>query len=104
MPDNLIQQVHAIEQEAENLIKKAHAEATALDNDTDARIKKLQTELDQKFQEEAKAISSKIGADGQDQQEKLKKTFQAAIEGVRNIKVEGAKVLVDKVVERIIGS
>ena len=41
MPENLIQQIHSIENEADAAIQAAHKETAALDRDADARIKKL---------------------------------------------------------------
>ena len=104
MPDNLIEQIHSIEQEADSLIRTAHDDAARMDREADARIKKLQDELERKFQDETVKIASRVDAERQAQQEKLKKTFHASIQNVRDTKPENAKTLVARIVERIAGS
>ena len=104
MSENLIQQIHSIENEADAAIQAAHQEAAALDRDADARTKKLADELDGKYQDEVKRISATVDAERHAQQDKLNKTFHASIEAVRGIRMEQAGTLVDKIVERISGS
>jgi len=104
MPENLVQQIHSIEQEADAVIRAAQDEAAKMDRDAGPRIKKLQDELERKFQDETVKIASRVDAERQAEQEKLKKTFHASIENVRSTKPEAAKALVAMIVERISGS
>ena len=104
MPENLIQQIHSIENEADAAIQSAHKEAAAFDRDADARVKKLADELERKYKDEVKRIAATVDAERHAQQDKLNKTFRASIEAVRGIKLEQAGGLVDKIVERISGS
>ena len=104
MPENLVQQIHSIEQEADAVIRAAQDEAAKMDRDAGSRIKKLQDELERKFQDETVKISGRVDAERQAEQERLKKTFHASIENVRAIKPETAKALVAMIVERISGS
>jgi len=104
MPENLIQQIHSIEQEADSLIHAAQNEAAKMDGDADSRIKKLHDELERKFQDETVKIAARVDAERLAHQEKLKKTFHASIQDVREIRPENAKTLVAKIVERISGS
>ena len=104
MPEDLVQQIHSIEQEADAVIRAAQDEAAKMDRDAGPRIKKLQDELERKFQDETVKIASRVDAERQAEQEKLKKTFHASIENVRSTKPEAAKALVAMIAERISGS
>ncbi|HUS57868.1 MAG TPA: hypothetical protein VM141_04375 [Planctomycetota bacterium] len=104
MPENLIQHITAIEQEADKIIQKAHDDAAAQDREAQRRIEQLQAELEKQYLEQVQTITGQINKEREAQQKELKERFSAALAAVRNIKVDESKALIDRVVERISNS
>jgi len=104
MPDNLIEHVHAIEQQADAAIKQAHDDVAALERESDARLKEFQAEMDQKFQQESHKLTARIESERRAEEERCRRSSQEALTRIRGIRIEDAGALVGKVVERICGS
>ena len=101
MPENLIEQIQAIENEADSILRAAQEDAAAADRDADGRIRRLEEQLAAKYEEESKAIAASVDAARQAEQDKLRKAFDAAIKDVRGIRLEQHAKLVDMIVQRI---
>ena len=104
MPDNLIEQIHTIENEADEALQEAHDDVARLDNDADKRMERLEAELESKFQEESAATASRIEDERKGDEDQLRKKARESLETIRGLDVAGATGLIDKVVERISGS
>lgn len=101
MPDNLIDELQTIEQEADQIMQGAHDDAARLDSDADKRIEQLEAELESKFQEESAATASRIEDERRAEEDQLRRKSQESLETVRGLDVAGATALIEKVVERI---
>jgi len=104
MPENLIHQISAIEKEADSMVQQAQDEAAAHERDADRRIEQLHAQLEKQYQDQVQEITRQTAAERETQQAELRRRFQSSLTAVKSIKVEEAKGLINKVVERIVNS
>jgi len=104
MPENLIEQLHLIEKDADRIIGGAEAEAARIDSEADTRIKEREVEMEGKYQEKATEIKAGIEEERSAEEKELRRRAEAALEQVRSLDVKGSTELISKIVERITAS
>jgi len=101
MPENLIDQIHHIEQDADRIVSEAHDEAARIAREADSRIEQYKAELEKKYEEEAAAIKARVEEERAREEAALREKAQAVLEQVRNLDVKGSAELINRIVERI---
>lgn len=104
MPENILDQVHAIEHEADQVVQQAHDQAARHEADADNRIKQLQDDLDQKLTEQVEQFKQQTATARESEEATLRSKAAKALEQVRGINADEATTLIDAIVDRIRGS
>ena len=104
MPDNLIDRIHAIENEADETVQEAHDDAARLDRETDERIEQLRAKLDIKYQEQAEAIAARVEDERKAEEDQLRRKAEESLKNIRALNVGEAHALIDRIVARVSSS